>query len=141
MRPLLLPILFLCLPALGLAADFTGFWTKDLRTKAEIKNKVECGSAHFNLKQTGDQITGEHSFATVGCGRVNDGGLVRGVVVGGVAILTVISGRNGAVVIGKAKRNGNALNWQYLEEIKPGIPEGDSPLILHSTTLRLEQKP
>jgi hypothetical protein len=133
-------ILFMCCPALCLAADFSGFWMKDLRTKAEIKSKAECGNALFDLKQTGDQITGSHSFATVGCGRLNEGGegTVRGVVVGDVAVLTVISGRNGAVAIGKAKRKGNTLYWQYLDEIKPGEPEGDSPLILNTTTLKLE---
>jgi hypothetical protein len=135
--------LFLCCPALGFAVDFSGVWTKDLRSKAEIKSKAECGNAVFELKQTGDQITGSHSFATVGCGRLNEGGdgTVRGVVVGDVAVLTVISGRNGAVAIGKAKRQGNVLYWQYLDEVKPGEPDGDSPLILNSTTLRLEKTP
>jgi hypothetical protein len=125
------------------AVDFSGVWTRDLRTKAEIKSKADCGNALFDLKQTGDEITGSHSFATVGCGRVNEGGegTVRGVVVGDVAVLTVISGRNGAVAIGKAKRKGNVLHWQYLDEVKPGEPEGDSPLILDTTTLRLEQTP
>jgi hypothetical protein len=86
---------------------------------------------------------GSHSFATVGCGRLNEGdeGTVRGVVVGDVAVLTVISGRNGAIAIGKAMRKANILSWQYLDEIKPGEPEGDSPLILQTTTLRLERKP
>jgi len=133
----------MCLPILGFAADFSGVWTKDLRTKVEIKNNVECGHALFDLKQNGDQITGSHSFVTVGCGRQNEGGdgTVRGVVVGNVAVLTVISGRNGAVAIGKAKRKGNVLYWQYLDEMKRGEPEGDAPLILNTTTLRLEQKP
>ncbi len=136
-------VLFMCTPAVGFATDFSGVWTKDLRTKAEIKNKTECGSALFELKQTGDQITGSHSFATAGCGRLNEGGegTVRGVVVGDTAVLTVISGRNGAVVLGRAKRKGNVLHWQYLDEIKSGEPEGDSPLILNTTTLRLESKP
>lgn len=133
--------LLACLPAASFAADFTGSWTKDLRTKAEIKNKVECGTALFDLKQTGDQITGLHSFATAGCGRLNEDGAVRGVVVGDVAVLTVISGRNGAVAIGKARRKGNVLHWEYIDEVKPGEPEGDSPLILRTSTLRLEQKP
>lgn len=139
----LFPVLLLCAPAVGFATDFSGVWTKDLRTKAEIQSKVECGNALFELKQTGDQITGSHSFATVGCGRLNEGGegTVRGVVVGDVAVLTVISGRNGAVALGKAKRKGNVLYWQYLDQIKPGEPEGDSPLILNTTTLKLESKP
>jgi hypothetical protein len=125
------------------AADFSGVWTKDLRTKAEIKNKVECGNALFDLKQKKDKITGSHSFGTVGCGRLNEGGegTVHGVVVGDIAVLTVVSGRNGAVAIGKAKRKGNVLYWQYLNEVKPGEPKGDSPLILDTTTLRLEQTP
>ena len=143
MRCHLLLVIIACCPALGFAADFSGVWTKDLRTAAEIKNKAECGNARFELKQTRDQITGSHSFATVGCGRLNEGGegTVRGVVVGGVAVLTVISGRNGAVVIGKAKRKGDVLHWQYLDEMKPGEPEGDAPLILNTTTLRFEKKP
>lgn len=134
---------FACCSGQVFAADFSGVWTRDLRTKAEVKNKAECGNALFQLKQTGDQIRGSHAFATVGCGRLNEGGegTVRGVVVGDVAVLTVVSGRNGAVAIGKARRKGNVLYWQYLDEVKPGEPEGDSPLILDTTTLRLEQTP
>jgi len=114
-----------------------------LRTEDEIKRKVECGNTLFDLKQTRDRITGSHSFAAVGCGRLNEGGAgtVPGVVVGDVAVLTVSSGGYGDVVIGKARRKGNILYWQHLEEIKSGEPEGDSPLILGTTTLRLEQKP
>ncbi|MBI3711494.1 MAG: hypothetical protein HY253_00805 [Burkholderiales bacterium] len=134
--------LLLCAPTLVFATDFSGIWTKDLRTEAEIKNKIECGKALFELKQTGDQITGSHSLATAGCGRLNEGGkgTVRGVVVGDVAVLTVISGRNGAVVLGKAKRKGNVLYWHYLDQIKPGEPENDSPLILNTTDLKLDIK-
>jgi hypothetical protein len=143
MRLRFLFVLLLCAPAAGFATDFSGVWTKDLRTKEEIKSNVDCGNALFELKQVGDQITGSHSFSTVGCGRLNEGGdgTVRGIVVGEVAVLTVISGRNGAVAIGKAKRKGNVLYWQYLDEIKPGEVEGDSPLILNTTTLRLQSKP
>jgi hypothetical protein len=140
MHSRLLLALLICAPTLGFAADFSGLWTKDFRTKEEIKKKVECGNALFELKQTGDQITGTHSFATAGCGRLNERGTVRGVVVNDVAVLTVISSRNGAVVLGKARRNGNVLYWQYIEEIKQGEPPGDPPLILSTTTLRLEQK-
>ena len=66
---------------------------------------------------------------------------MRGVVVGDVAVLTVISGRNGAVALGKAKRKNNVLYWQYLEEVKQGEPKDDSPLILKTSTLKLEPRP
>ena len=66
MRSRFLLAFVLSFPAQVFAADFSGVWTKDLRTKAEIQRKAECGTALFDLKQNGDQITGSHSFATVG---------------------------------------------------------------------------
>ncbi|MDO9312993.1 MAG: hypothetical protein Q7T97_00420 [Burkholderiaceae bacterium] len=71
-------------------------------------------------------------MATVGCGRLNEGDQesVKGVVIGGVAVLVVISGRNGAVVLGKATVEGQSLHWETLDGIRAGDPSGDSPLIL-----------
>jgi hypothetical protein len=113
-------------------SNYTGTWEIDLRSASERKANIECGSATFKLKQVGNKITGEHTFATVGCGRLNDGGegTVQGNVHGGKAMLLVTSGRNGAIVRGTAELKGSNLLWQTLEEIKPGVPEGDSPLIL-----------
>lgn len=113
-------------------SNFSGTWTIDLRSASERKANIECGSATFNLKQVGKQITGEHSFATIGCGRLNEGGegTVQGSVHNGKAMLMVTSGRNGAVVRGMAERKGAHLVWQTLEQVRPGDPEGDSPLIL-----------
>jgi hypothetical protein len=112
--------------------NYSGTWTIDLRSASERKANAECGSATFKLKQIGSQITGEHSFATVGCSRLNEGGEgnVQGRVHHGKALLMVTSGRNGAIVHGIATLKGSNLQWQTLEEIKPGNPEGDSPLIL-----------
>ena len=71
-------------------------------------------------------------MATVGCGRVNEGGdgTVKGIVINDTAVLVVTSGRNDAVVMGTATLREGALHWQTLEEIRAGEPEGDSPLIL-----------
>jgi hypothetical protein len=117
---------------------FTGEWAIDLRTPAERKAGAECGAANFKLTQMGDRVTGEHSMATVRCGRVNEGGegTVAGVARGNTAILVVTSGRNGQAVRGRATREGSSLRWQVLEELKPGEPEGDSGLILHRGILR-----
>jgi hypothetical protein len=52
--------------------------------------------------------------------------------------MVVTSGRNGAIVLGKATRTGDKLQWTTLEDIKPGEPAGDSPLILDKGSLKLE---
>jgi hypothetical protein len=94
----------------------------------------------FNLTQTGEVITGTHSFSTVGCGRLNEAGPVNGVVVGDSAVLVVTSGRNGAIAIGTAKLVRGKLQWRTVDEIKAGTPEGDSPLILGTGTLTRASK-
>ena len=79
-------------------------------------------------------------MATPGYGRVNEGGeaSVKGLVLGGNAVLTVTSARNGQIVLGSAKVRGDFLHWQVSEEIKAGEPEGDSGLILQSGVLHRE---
>ncbi|HEY9101941.1 hypothetical protein [Chitinimonas sp.] len=139
----LLPLVFfltsavLPISVLAADADFSGRWFIDLRSKEERKAKVECGSAEFYLVQKGKKITGQHTFATPQCGRMNDSEeeTVKGEVIGSTAILTVTSGRNGAVVRGKAVLQKGALHWQVLEEIKAGDVEGDSALILEKGIL------
>lgn len=119
------------LPALHAAeSSFTGSWYLDLRTPEQIQAKTECGAAGFELVQQGNTATGTHYFATVNCGRINEGGEVKGTVTGSEAVLYVTSGRNGAVVRGRATLQGGQLRWQTLKEIKEGVPEGDSGLVL-----------
>jgi hypothetical protein len=134
-------LLWACLLIVGSAfaeQPFTGEWEIDLRTPAERKAGAACGNANFKLTQTGGKVTGDHSMAAVGCGRLNEGGegTVEGVARGNTAILVVTSGRNGQVVRGRAMREGSSLRWQVLEEVKPGEAEGDSGLILHRGILR-----
>ena len=117
---------------------FSGSWQIDLRTQAERISKVECGVATFELRQTGKKISGNHTFATPNCGRLNEGGegTVKGYAIGQTAFLVVTSGRNGAIVIGRADRVKNSLRWLVLDEVKAGEPEGDSGLILSHGTLQ-----
>ena len=124
-----LTLLTTCAVAAG--ADFSGTWSMDLRTTEQKAANAECGMASFVLKQTGARITGSHTFATAGCGRLNEGGegTVKGRVVGTVAHLVVTSGRNGAVVKGVATLRNDALYWETKEEVSAGV-QGDSPLIL-----------
>lgn len=110
--------------------SFTGTWAIDLRTAAERQRSAECGMAEFVLKQTGTAIAGTHSMVVVGCGRLNEGGPVKGVVVGSTAVLVVTSGRNDAIALGTAKLSKGKLLWRQVEEIKAAVQDGDSPLIL-----------
>lgn len=147
MRAYVLPALLsslITLPALSnaqqLTAPFSGTWSIDLRTPAQKKEKVECGTATFKLAQTGTKIVGNHLFATAQCGRLNEGGeeTVKGIAVGATAVLVVTSGRNGQIVLGSATVRAGALHWQVTEEIKPGESDGDSGLILHKGVLQKE---
>jgi hypothetical protein len=127
------------LPCIGFAdtSPFTGVWSIDLRSAEEKALKTQCGSATFELTQSGSKITGNHYFSTPRCVRMNEGGegTVKGVVIGTTAVLVVTSGRNGAIVLGNAKLNRGALEWQTLEDIKEGEPPNDTPLILGKGTL------
>lgn len=147
MRAYVLPVLLsslIALPALSnaqqLTAPFTGTWSIDLRTPTQKKEKVECGTATFKLVQTSTKIVGNHFFSTAQCGRLNEGGeeTVKGIAVGGTAVLVVTSARNGQIVLGSATVRAGALHWEVTEEIKPGEPDGDSGLILHKGVLQKE---
>lgn len=112
--------------------DFSGKWTVDLRNTEDKRRGFACGEATFDLQQTGDRILGSHSFYPLDCGQINEGGeeTVKGTVVGNVAVLVVTSGRNGAIVLGRARLEAGQLRWEMLEDVRPGEPSGDSPLIL-----------
>lgn len=135
-RVLLLLALLPCVCAAETTA-FSGIWTIDLRSAEEQKLNFECGTATFELVQSGSKITGNHFMATSQCGRINEGGkdTVKGIALGSTAVLVVTSGRNGAIVLGSAKLSQGNLQWRTVEEIKSGEPEDDSPLILRSGTL------
>jgi hypothetical protein len=132
-------LLLALLPCMCLAQQgpFSGAWNIDLRSPQERKQQFECGTATFELSQSGNKITGDHYMSTPRCGRVNEGGegTVKGIAIGNTAVLVVTSGRNGAIVLGRAKLVGGNLQWETTEDIKGGEPEGDSPLILGKGTL------
>lgn len=143
LRETILTVAVILLPAHSACAadgNFSGTWFIDLRTAEQRAQNAECGGASFVLNQAGNRLTGSHTFATVGCGRLNEGGegTVKGKIVGNRAHLVVTSGRNGAVVKGIATLKGDTLYWETKEEIKAGEPQGDSPLILGKGLLRRE---
>jgi hypothetical protein len=112
----------------GAVSDFSGEWEITLCDNGKSK---PCGSAYFSLLQYGTRICGDHMFFTADAGRMNEGdpGSVIGVVESDTAVLLVRSGRNGALVRGKATRVGKDLRWQTLEELEPGEPAGDGLIL------------
>lgn len=139
MRILAALTLFLSLSAFG--ANFEGNWVVDTRTVQEKKQAdlFSCGSGYFELKQKGQNIIGTHSYYLPDCSRINEGGTVVGTAKGSTAILYVTSGRNGAIVKGRATLKNNLLHWVTLSELKAGDIEGDSPLILGKGVLHREK--
>lgn len=130
MKSFLLTTLLCAFALTAHGADFTGNWYIDLRTKEERKKQVECGSASFELTQlSNNEIIGTHSFATKGCGRLNEAGLVKGVANGRSAILIVTSGRNNAQVKGKAVLKNGFLYWQVIEDISPDATAGNGLIL------------
>ncbi|WP_423199553.1 MULTISPECIES: hypothetical protein [unclassified Cupriavidus] len=121
---------------------FTGSWFIDLRKPQEQKDGLDCGSASFDLVQRGNQIIGSHDFSAVYCGRLNEGGwgTVHGVVNKGVAVLVVVSGRNGGANVGTATVGSGKLRWRSVAQIRGGDQEGDSPLILFKGDLRRDKR-
>ncbi|HSI43982.1 MAG TPA: hypothetical protein VK949_06525 [Methylotenera sp.] len=125
--------------SLAVGADFTGTWSIDLRSTQEKKNNAECGTASFALTQQADStVVGVHQFSTVGCGRINEGSSIEGKAKGLVAILVITSGRNNAVVKGKATLKDGKLYWHVLKELSPGDPPNDG-LILGDSVLEIEK--
>ena len=106
---------------------FAGKWEYDFRSTPSL----ECGFATFSLRHHSHWISGTHGMATLGCGRLNEDGAVVGVSDGADAVLIVTSGRNGAVVVGKAQRRKNSLLWKTQALLSRGEPDGDD-LILDS---------
>jgi hypothetical protein len=115
------------------SGPFDGLWTAQICAA----RSDSCSEALFRLYQENDRLCGDHQFVAPGAARVNEGGpgTVRGVVVGGVAVLAVRSGRNGAVLIGRARLKDGKLLWEPLDAIREGDPVGDA-MILGAATLK-----
>jgi len=140
-----LTLLVLILTAINSAAidkstritDFSGQWHLDLCDKSVSD---QCGGFTVYLVQSGNTICGDHFFATPGLGRINEGAphSVTGLVRGNTADIIITSGRNGAELKVRAVVRDNLLNWEIVEEVKPGL-EGGSPLVLDKGKLRREK--
>lgn len=109
--------------------DFSGTWTIDYRSALQRRQKVECGGGSITLKQEGNRIRGSHGFASLGCGRLDEGeeGSIKGIVVGSTAVMTIASVRDETILLVKATRQGNTLNWAVIDDVQQGSGENLLP--------------
>ena len=98
-------------PAQGAKSDFSGEWGVEWCDKADPK--ADCGGFSVSLAQEGDRLCGSYSGARVRLTQIDEGGsrAIHGVVVGDTAVLTIESGRSGAIYLVSAGVRGdrNAL--------------------------------
>jgi hypothetical protein len=119
--------LMLAAPSSADVDGFTGEWSLSLCDGG----RKPCGEAVLRLIQSGTRICGDHTFVAPGAGRMNEGGLgsVKGIVVGNEAILAIRSGRNGGVVLGRARLLADSLHWEVLETVAVGNPPEDALIL------------
>jgi hypothetical protein len=99
-------------------SDLSGAWASD--RCGDSGQKSSCGAFVLYLVQNKDRICGSYFGARQHLSQVDEGEprSVRGVVVGNTAVVSIESGRNGAIYLGAARKSGGTLHWQVVEAIK-----------------------
>jgi hypothetical protein len=116
-------------------ADLSGVWGSD--RCGESGQEASCGTFMLYLVQNKDRICGSYFGARQHLSQVDEGEpkSVRGVVVGNTAVVSIESGRNGAIYLGTARKSGGTLHWQVVETIKkPSF--GDVELIASDQSMK-----
>lgn len=99
-------------------ADLSGAWGSDRCSRSD--QDASCGAFELYLVQNKNRICGSYFGARQHLSQVDEGkpGSVIGVVVGNTAVVSIESGRNGAIYLGIARKSEGALRWQVVETIK-----------------------
>lgn len=99
-------------------ADLSGAWGSD--RCSESGQEASCGTFVLYLVQSKDRICGSYFGARPHLSQVDEGEprSVLGVVVGNTAVVSIESGRNGAIYLGTARKSGRTLRWQAVGTIK-----------------------
>lgn len=136
----LLPGLIACasIPAARAAkADFGGEWSVKWCDKTDPQ--ADCGGFYLSLVQEGDRLCGSYNGARVRLSQIDDGGsrAIRGVVVGDTAVLTIESGRSGAIYLVSADVRGDRLRWKKRDTVR----EADQDIDIIATDDELQRSP
>lgn len=118
--------------AFGAQSNFNGVW--EIRWCGNVSSH-ECGGFFLYLVQNGNRICGDHFFATVNVGRLNEGGSrsVVGTIAGNIAQVKIKSGRDNSIFRAQIRHLENKLDWRLGRQIKAG--NFDEPLIAEHVIL------
>ena len=99
-------------------ADLSGVWGSDRCN--ESSQEASCGTFVLYLVQKGDRICGSYFGGRSHLSQVDEGGprSVLGVVVGNTAVVSIESGRNGAIYLATTRKSGGTLRWKTVGIIK-----------------------
>lgn len=116
-------------------ADLSGVWGSD--RCGESDQEASCGTFVLYLVQNKDRICGSYFGGRAHLSQVDEGEprSVLGVVVGNTAVVSIESGRNGAIYLGSARKSGGTLHWQTAETIKKPSSD-DVDLIASSQSMK-----
>ena len=116
-------------------ADLSGAWGSSRCSESD--KDASCGAFVLYLVQKKDRICGSYFGARQYLSQIDEGEprSVLGVVVGNIAVVSIESGRNGAIYLGTARKSGSTLHWQVGETIKKPS-SGDVDLIASDQSMR-----
>ena len=115
--------------------DFSGVWGSDRCGNAG--KEASCGALVIYLVQKKDRICGSYFGTRQHLSQVDEGEprSVRGLVVGNTAVVSIESGRNGAIYLGTARKSGGTLHWEVVETIRKAS-SGDMDLIASNQSMK-----
>ena len=123
-------------PARAAKAGFDGEWS--VKWCDQTDPQADCGGFYVSLVQDGDRLCGSYNGARVRLSQIDDGGsrAIRGVVVGDTAVLTIESGRSGAIYLVSAGVRGDRMRWMMRDTVR----EADQDIDIIATDDQLERR-
>lgn len=116
-------------------ADISGVWGGELC--GDSAPETSCGAFRLYLVQNKDRICGSYFGGRPDLSQVDEGEprSVLGVLVGNTAVVSIGSGRSGAIYMATARKSGSTLHWQVAGTIKKPS-SGDIDLIAHHQSMK-----
>lgn len=99
------------------SADFSGTWS--VKWCDQTDPEADCGGFTVTLAQDGDLLRGESFGARIRLAQIDEAGVVHGLVNGDTAVLTVQSGRSGAIYLAQASVRGDCMSWKVRDTVQP----------------------
>lgn len=115
--------------------DLSGVWGSGRCSGSD--QEASCGTFVLYLVQNKDRICGSYFGGRPHLSQVDEGGprSVLGVVVGNTAVVSIESGRNGAIYLATARKSGDSLRWQTVETVK-NPPFGDVDFVASDQSMK-----